>query len=192
MSLSTKISKTWHIIGIKATERLDILTQLSYPKQAAVKPTHPSPAPSSVTARPLSQSCMLLHLASKYFASTNAASHTTQLTSPTSFWHNVNDLPQLLISNFLVKKPSSIYICFHTSHSLTSITQNPFTSTRHKVDYSTEYTKFLHVYRATVSVCNTSSPAHSIIIVFGLMEKIGLNCWVVLGMCRCRLFIRFS
>lgn len=72
-----------------------ILTQFSYPKHAAVRPTHPNPAPSSTTDRPLSQSCILLHLVSRYFASTKAASHTTQLTSPISFWHNVNDLLQL-------------------------------------------------------------------------------------------------
>jgi hypothetical protein len=34
----------------------------------------------------------------KYFASTKAASHVTQLISPTSFWHNIKDLTQLLIS----------------------------------------------------------------------------------------------
>jgi hypothetical protein len=38
---------------------------------------------------------MSLHLASKYVASTKVASHMTQLTSPTSFWHNVKDLLKL-------------------------------------------------------------------------------------------------
>ena len=46
------------------------------------------------------------HLASKYFASTKVASHMTQLTSPTSFWYNVKDLPKLLTSNFHLKTPS--------------------------------------------------------------------------------------
>jgi len=49
---------------------------------------------------------MSLHLASKYVASTAVESHMTQLTSPTSFWHNVKDLPKLLISNFHLKTPS--------------------------------------------------------------------------------------
>jgi len=58
---------------------------------------------------------MSLHLAPKYFATTKAASHTTQLTS-TFFWHNVKDLPQLLISNFLIKIPT-IFTCTLTSNS---------------------------------------------------------------------------
>jgi hypothetical protein len=34
-------------------------------------------------------------------------------------WHNIKDLPQLLISNFLIKTPSSIFTCAVTSYSLT-------------------------------------------------------------------------
>ena len=62
-----------------------------------------------------SSSPMSLHLAPKYFGTTKAASHTTQLTS-TFFWHNVQDLPQLLISNFLIKIPT-IFTCTLTSNS---------------------------------------------------------------------------
>ena len=91
--------------------------QISYPKHTAVTHTHHIPAPSSTTDRPRSHSCMSLHLASKYFASTKVASHMTQLTSPTSFWHNVTDLPQMLISNFLIKTPSSIFTSALTSNS---------------------------------------------------------------------------
>jgi hypothetical protein len=69
---------------------------------------HHIPAPSSKTDQPGSQSCMSLHLDSKCFASTKAASHTSQRTHPTSFWHKVKDLPQLLVSNFLIKTSSSI------------------------------------------------------------------------------------
>ena len=97
---------------------------------------------------------MSLHLVYKYFASTNTASHTTQLTSPTFFWHKAKDLPQLLISNLLIKTLPSISTCTLTSNSFNRLTPNdsymgrtaPLTSKRYilyiySTNTGTEYFK---------------------------------------------------
>ena len=104
---------------------------------------------------------MSLHLASKYFASTKAASHTTQLTSPTSFWHNVKDLPQLLISNFLTKIPSSIFTSALTSNS-NNWTSHNYCMDHHRLRESSHGAHTQNFYQScTISLFVCEIPLHT-------------------------------
>jgi hypothetical protein len=61
------------------TSRRKYLYVYPYPKVAAIIPTTPVPAPSSITFFPSKSFPWLKSAVSKYFDKTNAASHTTEL-----------------------------------------------------------------------------------------------------------------